>query len=66
MIQLIAEKSGWSYREILYRVSWINIRLMLADAPGYRYDRSPTDSFADSPTASDNDLRNLANTINGR
>lgn len=62
---MIAEKTGWSYRDILYRVSWINLRLMLADAPGYRYDRS---SVGDSmpPPASDHDLRNLANTINGR
>lgn len=65
MIQLIAEKTGWSYHYILHRMSWINIRMMLADAPGYRYDRTPGggDPSAD---ATDNDLLTLANTINGR
>lgn len=62
---MIAEKTGWSYHYILHRMSWINIRMMLADAPGYRYEPSPEggDTSAD---AIDNDLRTLANTINGR
>lgn len=61
---MIAEKTGWSYHYILHRMSWINIRMMLADAPGYRYDSSPGNgSLAE---AEDNDLRTLANTINGR
>ena len=65
MIQLIAEKTGWSYHYILHRMSWINIRMMLADAPGYRYDRTPGDGDP-SADATDNDLLTLANTINGR
>ncbi|WP_298063683.1 hypothetical protein [uncultured Rikenella sp.] len=65
MIQLIAEKTGWSYHYILHRMSWINIRMMLADAPGYRYDRSAVGNEAVTD-ATDSDLRTLANTINGK
>lgn len=33
MIYMVAEKTGWSWDEILYKRSWINVRMMLADAP---------------------------------
>lgn len=42
IVYLIAEKTGWSYKEILYKRSWINIRMMLADAPGTRYAKKGT------------------------
>jgi len=31
---MIAEKTGWSYDYIMWGIPWINIRMMLADAPG--------------------------------
>lgn len=37
IVYLVAEKTGWSYNEIVYKRSWINIRMMLADAPGTKY-----------------------------
>lgn len=66
MIQLIAEKTGWSYHYILHRMSWINIRMMLADAPGYRYGSTADGSGPASADATDNDLQTLADTINGK
>lgn len=66
MIQLIAEKTGWSYHYILHRMSWINIRMMLADAPGYRYGGPAGVSDPASADATDNDIQTLADTINGR
>lgn len=31
----IASETGWNYHYILWGVSWINIQMMLADAPRY-------------------------------
>lgn len=31
----IVTQCGWSYEEVLWGVSWINLRMMLADAPQY-------------------------------
>lgn len=42
---MIAEKTGWSYREILYKRSWINIRMMLADAPSTKYVKKKDDDL---------------------
>lgn len=50
-----------SRREILWRESWINIRMMLADAPRYL---SATDGSESVSNASDDDLRNLAGKLN--
>lgn len=33
---MLADKTGWSYDTILWRVSWVNIRMMLADAPSMK------------------------------
>lgn len=32
----IADKTGWTWDYILHGVSWINLRLMLADMPKYK------------------------------
>lgn len=29
---MIAERTGWSYKEILWGTSWLNFKMMLADA----------------------------------
>lgn len=61
---MVAEKTGWTYHYILHRIAWVNIRMMLADAPGYRTD---IPEHAGSPSdATDTDLQTLAHTINGR
>nr|WP_157535909.1 hypothetical protein [Mucilaginibacter sp. L294] len=36
MIFSIAERTGWTYHYILWGTSWVNIRLMLADAPAMK------------------------------
>lgn len=36
----IAEKTGWTVDYILWRVSWVNLRLMLADAPRIDYSKT--------------------------
>lgn len=33
---MIAEKTGWSDEQILWRISWSKIRMMLADAPAMK------------------------------
>lgn len=30
---------GWSYDYLLWGISWRNVTLMMADAPGYDYER---------------------------
>jgi len=35
MIWSICEATGWTYQYVLDGVSWINIKMMLADAPKY-------------------------------
>ncbi len=57
---MLAEKTGWPYHYILNGVAWINIRMMLADAPQYVSARKDSDTIAE---ATDDDLRNLANSI---
>ncbi|MEZ2337692.1 hypothetical protein AB6735_18745 [Mucilaginibacter sp. RCC_168] len=32
----IIEKTGWTWHYMLWKVSWINIQMMLADAPRYK------------------------------
>ncbi|WP_185955174.1 hypothetical protein [Solitalea koreensis] len=32
----VTEKTGWTYHYIMWGISWINIRMMLADAPGFK------------------------------
>ena len=36
LIFSIARETGWHWNEVLWKVSWVNIRVMLADAPGYK------------------------------
>jgi len=36
MIYMIAEKTGWSYRFIMWGITWINLKMMLADAPAMK------------------------------
>jgi len=31
---MIAEKTGWSDDYIMWGITWLNLRMMLADAPG--------------------------------
>lgn len=57
---MLAEKTGWTYHYILNGVAWINIRMMLADAPQYVSARKDSDTITE---ATDDDLRNLANSI---
>lgn len=33
---MILKETGWTRRYLLWGESWINIQMMLADAPGYR------------------------------
>lgn len=54
---MLAEKFGWTYRYILHRVAWVNIRMMLADAPHYVSGREAM------PEATDDDLRELVNSF---
>ncbi len=54
---MLAEKFGWTYRYILHEVAWVNIRMMLADAPRYVSDREAI------PEATDDDLRNLVDSF---
>ncbi|WP_304708410.1 hypothetical protein [uncultured Rikenella sp.] len=54
---MLAEKFGWTYRYILHEVAWVNIRMMLADAPHYVSDREAI------PEATDDDLRDLINSF---
>jgi hypothetical protein len=35
MIWSICEATGWTYQYVMDGVSWINIKMMLADAPRY-------------------------------
>jgi hypothetical protein len=32
----IMKETGWSKHYILWRISWINVQLIMADAPGIR------------------------------
>lgn len=36
VIMAVTEKTGWTYHYIMWGISWINIRMMLADAPGFK------------------------------
>lgn len=56
IIAMLAEKTGWTYHYILHRVAWVNIRMMLADAPRYSTDEK-------MQQATDDDLRKLAKII---
>lgn len=57
IIMMLAEKTGWTYHYILHRVAWVNIRMMLADAPRYAPPQEKTEQ------ATDDDIRRLANMI---
>ncbi|WP_299457662.1 hypothetical protein [uncultured Rikenella sp.] len=56
---MLAEKTGWTYHYIMYRVAWINVRMMLADAPQYISGRRDERT----EEATDDDLRDLANSL---
>ena len=32
----IIKEMGLSWHELLWQISWVNIRMMIADAPGYK------------------------------
>jgi len=36
MIWSICEATGWTYQYVMDGVAWINIKMMLADAPRYQ------------------------------
>lgn len=38
MIWSIAEATGWKWQYILWGITWLNIRMMLADAPRYDFE----------------------------
>lgn len=57
IVAMLAEKFGWTYRYILHEVAWVNIRMMLADAPHYVSDSETI------PEATDDDLRNLVDSF---
>lgn len=61
---MLAEKTGWSYHYILHRMSWINLRMMLADAPSYRSAGSCESGLTEETPATDTDLQTLAHTLN--
>lgn len=44
---VIAEKTGWTKREILYNNSFASLNLMLADAPKLTKNKKEKEAFAD-------------------
>lgn len=38
MIWSIATATGWKFEYIVWGISWVNLQMMLADAPRYIYD----------------------------
>lgn len=52
---MVAEKTGWTYHYVTTGVSWINIRMMLADAPKFITTPPPADDY-DLPLVNDDEL----------
>ncbi|WP_186462322.1 hypothetical protein [Pedobacter suwonensis] len=44
---MIAEKTSWSDDYIMWGISWVNLRMMLADAPGMSKKKKTTEVTGD-------------------